>query len=272
MEVEYDHEKESYSLAILPLETMPPRNYPNQDRLQVSITLVYHVHHRYFSASDHMAGAFPSRETSTLLLLSQEDARETTLRLHASVLRNPDLAFRALSSKLSSLEIDSEPHQVIVDKIVEFGRRTIQNSIFHKGGAPFSLKAKICRWHDMFSCQSCVSHRAAAPLVHEGRRNNHNKNDMVPAKKSSVKKMLKSVRVVGEEEYGRKRRATRSRCVEEGRTCTVCLEEFGSGGDGGAGTSRASRMPCEHVFHEECIVAWLNRSHYCPVCRFEMPT
>lgn len=131
----------------------------------------------------------------------------------------------------------------------------------------------------MFRCQRCVFHRAAAaaaaaaPLVDEGRRNNHNNNDMVPAKKSSVKKMLKSVRVVEEEEYGRKRRATRSRCVEEGRTCTVCLEEFGSGGgDGIAGTPRASRMPCGHVFHEECIVAWLNRSHYCPVCRFEMPT
>ncbi|TYI13251.1 hypothetical protein ES332_A08G046500v1 [Gossypium tomentosum] len=34
----------------------------------------------------------------------------------------------------------------------------------------------------------------------------------------------------------------------------------------------ASQMPCSHTFHVDCIVKWLKQSHYCPICRFEMPT
>lgn len=49
--------------------------------------------------------------------------------------------------------------------------------------------------------------------------------------------------------------------------CCICLEELdGGGGDG------ALRMPCSHAFHGGCIKEWLRRSHYCPLCRYEMPT
>ncbi|KAK6133688.1 hypothetical protein DH2020_032598 [Rehmannia glutinosa] len=47
--------------------------------------------------------------------------------------------------------------------------------------------------------------------------------------------------------------------------CVVCMEEF-------SGECEVVSMPCEHVFHEDCIKKWLRTSHYCPVCRFEMPT
>ncbi|GFP94487.1 E3 ubiquitin-protein ligase ring1-like [Phtheirospermum japonicum] len=49
-----------------------------------------------------------------------------------------------------------------------------------------------------------------------------------------------------------------------GAHCSICLEEIVRGGEG-------LFMPCCHVFHEDCIKKWLRTSHYCPVCRFEMP-
>ncbi|PIN03696.1 Ubiquitin--protein ligase [Handroanthus impetiginosus] len=48
-------------------------------------------------------------------------------------------------------------------------------------------------------------------------------------------------------------------------TCTICLEEFPAGYE-------AVCMPCSHIFHGDCIKKWLRTSHYCPICRFEMPT
>lgn len=48
-------------------------------------------------------------------------------------------------------------------------------------------------------------------------------------------------------------------------SCTICLEDFPVG-------SNVTCMPCSHIFHRQCIVEWLKNSHYCPVCRFKMPT
>ncbi|XP_059310196.1 RING-H2 finger protein ATL66-like [Lycium ferocissimum] len=47
--------------------------------------------------------------------------------------------------------------------------------------------------------------------------------------------------------------------------CIVCLEEIGK-------ESEVLCTPCSHIFHGECITKWLEKSHYCPLCRFEMPT
>ncbi|KAL9243250.1 hypothetical protein vseg_017160 [Gypsophila vaccaria] len=47
--------------------------------------------------------------------------------------------------------------------------------------------------------------------------------------------------------------------------CVVCLEELVSRKVG------LVKMPCQHVFHEDCIVEWLRNSHVCPLCRFELP-
>lgn len=48
------------------------------------------------------------------------------------------------------------------------------------------------------------------------------------------------------------------------KSCPICLEEFQV-------ASQVKRMPCLHIFHGHCIDQWLNKSHYCPVCRFELP-
>ncbi|KAK8282898.1 hypothetical protein V6Z12_D08G057600 [Gossypium hirsutum] len=71
---------------------------------------------------------------------------------------------------------------------------------------------------------------------------------MVPTKESLVKEMVKMVKVeAGDED------------------CMICLEELEVG-------FYASRMPCSRTFHGDCMEKWLKQSHYCPICRFQMPT
>ncbi|KAL4383339.1 hypothetical protein GQ457_15G026500 [Hibiscus cannabinus] len=87
--------------------------------------------------------------------------------------------------------------------------------------------------------------RALAESASEFERDSYG---MVPAREASIKEMLERVQV---------------EAVDE--TCVICLNELEL-------DSQASRMPCSHGFHSDCIEKWLRRSHYCPICRFEMPT
>ncbi|KAK9941115.1 hypothetical protein M0R45_017742 [Rubus argutus] len=52
--------------------------------------------------------------------------------------------------------------------------------------------------------------------------------------------------------------------VEVSTTCSICLEDMMVGFE-------ATRMPCSHLYHRGCIVKWLERSRFCPLCRFSMP-
>ncbi|MBA0736015.1 hypothetical protein Gogos_009611 [Gossypium gossypioides] len=93
--------------------------------------------------------------------------------------------------------------------------------------------------------QETLMSRALAESRSEFERIN---NGMVAATESSIKEMIEKVKVeAGDEEK-----------------CMICLEEVEVGFE-------ASQMPCSHVFHDDCIKKWLQQSHYCPICRFEMP-
>lgn len=48
-------------------------------------------------------------------------------------------------------------------------------------------------------------------------------------------------------------------------TCAVCKEEFVIG-------NKCMSMPCNHSFHDECLMPWLKERNSCPICRFELPT
>ncbi|XP_073025437.1 uncharacterized protein [Primulina eburnea] len=46
-----------------------------------------------------------------------------------------------------------------------------------------------------------------------------------------------------------------------GKRCAVCLEDFKS-------REFVTSTPCDHMFHEECIMPWVKSQGKCPVCRF----
>ncbi|GMN45668.1 hypothetical protein TIFTF001_014854 [Ficus carica] len=46
---------------------------------------------------------------------------------------------------------------------------------------------------------------------------------------------------------------------EKAVNCSVCLENVVVG-------TEAIRLPCSHLFHGDCIVTWLRRSKFCPLC------
>lgn len=43
--------------------------------------------------------------------------------------------------------------------------------------------------------------------------------------------------------------------------CIICMEELAGGTD-------ATKMPCSHIYHVDCIKQWLERSCSCPLCRY----
>mmetsp|Transcript_3667 Transcript_3667/g.8639 ORF Transcript_3667/g.8639 Transcript_3667/m.8639 type:complete len:114 (-) Transcript_3667:103-444(-) len=47
--------------------------------------------------------------------------------------------------------------------------------------------------------------------------------------------------------------------------CTICLVEYEEG-------DLVKRLPCMHVFHQDCVGGWLARSMQCPVCKISIDT
>ncbi|KAK8569653.1 hypothetical protein V6N13_046702 [Hibiscus sabdariffa] len=80
-----------------------------------------------------------------------------------------------------------------------------------------------------------------------------------PASKSSIE-ALEKVNWDGEDD--RKRKLDDDSSSVKG--CIVCLDEFSDGDE-------VTLMLCGHVYHYNCIVEWLETSHLCPLCRYQMP-
>ena len=45
--------------------------------------------------------------------------------------------------------------------------------------------------------------------------------------------------------------------------CSICLVEINEGMD-------SILLPCEHIFHDNCLIHWLTMHKTCPLCRFEL--
>ena len=51
--------------------------------------------------------------------------------------------------------------------------------------------------------------------------------------------------------------------ADEGAQCAICFEDFAAG-------EEAKRLPCDHHYHDGCIVTWLEMHGTCPVCRKDL--
>ncbi|CAN7011482.1 unnamed protein product [Brassica rapa subsp. trilocularis] len=89
-------------------------------------------------------------------------------------------------------------------------------------------------------------------LIQQLAENDPNRYGTPPASKSAVDG-LPSVKV------------TKDMVRSEMNQCAVCMDEFEDGGD-------VKQMPCKHVFHQDCLMPWLELHNSCPVCRYELPT
>merc|ERR1712113_941596 len=49
------------------------------------------------------------------------------------------------------------------------------------------------------------------------------------------------------------------------QTCPVCKDKFEDG-------DVCKLMPCDHLYHKDCIEQWLNHANNCPVCRYRLKT
>ncbi|KAK9001862.1 hypothetical protein V6N11_024560 [Hibiscus sabdariffa] len=176
-------------------------------------------------------------------LLSFPVTAQETLTFDLMLLHQRNQVHQVLAPVFTSLGINSSYYDTMVDTIIRC-RLEIADWTFERG-----FNCKVLRLDSVIHATVEVS----APrlefimsrvLAEEMETSGYG---MVPAQESSLREMVETVR------------------VEEGdEDCTICLEGFEAG-------SYAARMPCSHIFHAECIQEWLKQSHYCPLCRFEMP-
>jgi len=47
---------------------------------------------------------------------------------------------------------------------------------------------------------------------------------------------------------------------ENAPSCSICMENYEPG-------ARIKRLPCNHEFHPDCIIPWLETNNSCPICR-----
>ncbi|KAI3762230.1 hypothetical protein L1987_52655 [Smallanthus sonchifolius] len=89
-------------------------------------------------------------------------------------------------------------------------------------------------------------------LIQQLAENDPNRYGTPPAAKSAVEN-LPSIKI------------TKELMESDHSDCAVCKDSFELDED-------AKQLPCKHIYHQDCILPWLELHNSCPVCRYELPT
>lgn len=89
-------------------------------------------------------------------------------------------------------------------------------------------------------------------LIQQLAENDPNRYGTPPASKSAVENLpnIKITKQLLESDYS---------------DCAVCKDSFEL-------DEEAKQLPCKHMYHQDCILPWLELHNSCPVCRYELPT
>nr|XP_009787540.1 PREDICTED: putative RING-H2 finger protein ATL36 [Nicotiana sylvestris] len=185
-------------------------------------------------------------EESLLIRSWEEETTPTTVYLTHSVYMSDDRFYQEIS-KLIIRNWNTVEFQDRRNSIIENTMREVRHIIKHDSNKG-RQKLDVCV--DLKLVNVCMG-RMLVPEEEIALSNR-----MVPASKSSMK-LLKKMEI-DEERY-----SSKDEC------CVVCLDELIVKESDDA---EILCMPCSHMFHGECITKWLETSHYCPICRFQMPT
>ncbi|XP_060183369.1 uncharacterized protein LOC132613375 [Lycium barbarum] len=170
----------------------------------------------------------------------KEEILSNHIYLTSSVVLSYDRFYREISKLIGSWNVTyQDQRDSIVESTMRQVRSIAESNKGHRGALELSVDVKLV-------CHHVLDARILFPeeelLSQYG---------MVPASKSSME-LLKKTKI--DEENNK----------EE---CMVCLEELVKKEP----DHDILSMPCSHMFHGECIAKWLETSHYCPICRYEMP-
>lgn len=146
----------------------------------------------------------------------------------------------AIKNRLRDWPVSKSTLDRLVQKLVTDLQNDVCRKDFSSGKHVMDFHVKVVVQRNHTLVRPFIIDRMIETLVAEGGR------AMIPATDLSIQSL-------------------ESKTLCSAASCTICMDEISAGCEG-------VLLPCEHLFHRDCVTKWLRASHQCPVCRYKMPT
>ncbi|PVV01837.1 hypothetical protein BB560_003732 [Smittium megazygosporum] len=151
-----------------------------------------------------------------------------------------------------SEESDTSVHEFKVDDFLQDSSNTVSNRArgLHDGSIVSAIENNITTYEDSFSeNQDILLAQMISALEQQ-----ENSGKTYPTDKQFLDSLPK---------LDRNSLPSDELCVICG--ISYCSEDFVRSDD-------IIKLPCNHMFDQECINPWLKHNNTCPICRFELPS